>query len=265
MAGYTEYPKSANNAEARYSSVLDLCLKCSSLMILLSVVNLVTYYYSFNIQIINYLEMTEITSLFLNQLPNYLLLLVPVILLLSIWSSLFNGMLSVFLLLVHWITSNTNIQARAQFLVICMALYLPVALIFYRHKAEGDLHFLRRNPEYRWKLIVYIFTSSILATSLDSKFSAMLVKNRYLYRGTEMVLDGKKVVSDSTFYYVGQTRNFIFWYDAQRKSPRIYPADKLQEITIHTIDLEMYFKMTPEECHQHLSRHGLQVYSPVQP
>ncbi|ACU60464.1 hypothetical protein [Chitinophaga pinensis] len=266
MSIYTQYPQQPPNNQEQISSSLDLFLKCSFLMILVSVVNLVTYYYTFNIPIIDYVDISEIGELFLHQLPNYLLLLIPLIVLLSGWSFSFNILLSFCLLLIHIITSDTNTQAKGQFLVICMAVYLPVALIFFTYTAKGDLGFFQKNPAYKWKLLVFMFTSSILLTSLDSMLNARLVKERYLYSGTDMVLDGNKIISDSTFYYVGRTKSFIFCYDPQKNRAKIYPADKLQEMVINTADPERFFNMSPEETCASISR-GISrpVHNPVKP
>ncbi|SFO89032.1 hypothetical protein SAMN05428949_6881 [Chitinophaga sp. YR627] len=266
MSIYTQYPQQPTDNQEQVSSSLDLFLKCSFLMILVSVVNLVTYYYTFNIPIIDYVDISEIGSLFLHQLPNYLLLLIPLIVLLSGWRFSFNVLLSFFLLLIHLITSDTNTQARGQFLVICIVLYLPVALVFFNHTAKGELQFFRKHPVYKWKLLVFMFISSILLTSLDSMLNARLVKDRYLYSGTEMVFDGNRIISDSTFYYVGRTKSFIFCYDAQKNRPKIYPADKLQEMVINTADPELFFNMSPEESCASISG-GIRrpVHNPVKP
>jgi hypothetical protein len=147
-----------------------------------------------------------------------------------------------------------------------MVLYLPGALIFFNRTAKGDLRFFRKHPVYKWKLLVFMFISSILLTSLDSMLNARLVKERYLYSGTEMVVDGNKIISDSTFYYVGRTKSFIFCYDAKKNRPKIYPADKLQEMMINTADPELFFNKSPEESCASISR-GVRrpVHNPVKP
>jgi hypothetical protein len=244
MSIYLELPNKSQNTEEHYSSMFNILLKCSFVIVILSVTNLITYYYSFNIQIVNYLDMTEITTLFLTMLPDYLLLLIPIIILIFHRSTFLWIQLSLFLFVIYVITSNTNVQAKWQFFVICFTLYSPVFIYVYKHKAKGNLlsYFRKNSKNLKFKLITYIVVSSILATCINSMLNVMLIKNRNLYYGTEMILEGKKVISDSTFYYVGQTRNYIFWYNAQSKSAKIYPTGKLQELMINTVDIEKYFE-----------------------
>jgi hypothetical protein len=148
------------------------------------------------------------------------------------------------LFFVYLITSNTNIQAKWQFLVICIVSYLPVYVHFKRRATKDDPFdfFPESFEKYKSKLIVYLIVSSFVCTCINSWLNVRLVKNRHLYYGTQMVLGGKRIISDSAFYYVGQTKNYIFWYDASKRSPKVYPANKLEEITINTINVEQFFE-----------------------
>lgn len=245
MAIYSIYPEQDRHNDNRHTSYFELILKCSFVIVLLGIVNLMSYYYVFNIPITAYLEMTEINTLFLDQLPNYVLLLIPVLFLLQ-YGRFLLFTLSLSLLALHLIIFNTRVQAEYQFLVVCAMVYGPVFPYFTtRIASRGCAFFNWYYTQHKWKLINFMFISSVLCTGINGLFNAMLVKNRILYCGTKMMIDGKEVIADSSVYYVGQTRNYLFWYDARESTPIIYPAGKLEKLVIKTIDIEKPFKSKP--------------------
>jgi hypothetical protein len=157
-------------------------------------------------------------------------------------------MLSLSLIALHLIIFNTRVQAEYQFMAVCGVVYAPVFPYFITRIAfRGRSFFNWYYARYKWKLINYLFISAVLCTALNGLFNAMLVKNRILYCGTKMIFDGKELIADSSLYYVGQTMNYLFWYDARENTPVIYPAGKLEKLVIKTIDIEKPFEAVPWE------------------
>jgi len=245
MTVFYRYPDAKQAANGNFTPFMEALLKCSFLIIVLSVIDLTSYYSLFDVPVINYLEMGEISTLFLNQLPNYLLLLIPLLLTFR-FRSLLWIQLSVLLLITYWITTDNIVQSKTQFILVSFTIYSPGLIYCARH---FDRVAFIRNPERRWKLFAYIFITTMAITGINSWLNAIRVRNICLYTGTRMMLEGaNNVVADSSFYYIGRCKNFIFWYNAARSSHVVYPAAKLQEMEVKVINIDSLNEKRDRYC-----------------
>jgi hypothetical protein len=249
MSVFVRHPASGEiSSRQLFSSWMDIVLKCSFLIVLLSIVQLIAYYYRFKIPIIHYLDMTEISTLFLNQVPNFLLLVIPVLGFLRMSRRLF-VLLTAFLLITYSLTADSFTQAKGQFVFINCTIHLAAAPFFVRSNVGfGKTFRLNVRQFAAWKIAMYFVITSLMTMGIHGYLSAMLVQNRSLYVGTTMSLEDKMLVADSSFYFVGKTKNFIFWYNATKGTPVIYPAARLQQLNLETIDIESIFNSRPGPC-----------------
>jgi hypothetical protein len=78
-------------------------------------------------------------------------------------------------------------------------------------------------------LILYLLTT---VTVRDTLNDVAAIKENYKYLGTQVKLDQTVITSDSTTTYVGQTKNYIFFYNLKTKESYTYPKTKLASIKL---------------------------------
>lgn len=59
-------------------------------------------------------------------------------------------------------------------------------------------------------------------------------------RKTAVTIDNNIIRSDSSFYYLGKTNNYVFFYDARNKSSIVYPREQVTKVVTT--------EKTPENC-----------------
>ncbi|RAW01104.1 hypothetical protein [Pseudochryseolinea flava] len=72
----------------------------------------------------------------------------------------------------------------------------------------------------------YIITMAISLAlySIMSAFNeAYKVKHYKHYHGTEVELEDEIITSDDTYYYVGHSKNYIFFFDSELKASEVWP------------------------------------------
>jgi hypothetical protein len=81
-----------------------------------------------------------------------------------------------------------------------------------------------------------IFTTfSWILTALNllliySVFEARDVKYNYKFINTEIVMDDKIIRSDSNYFFVGKTEDYVFFYDIKKDVSTAYRMDKVAEM-----------------------------------
>jgi hypothetical protein len=57
------------------------------------------------------------------------------------------------------------------------------------------------------------------------------VKTDKIYYKTTFFVGSEKYVSDSSHYYIGQTKNFLFYYNEKEQSTTVFPMSDIKSIT----------------------------------
>jgi hypothetical protein len=78
-------------------------------------------------------------------------------------------------------------------------------------------------------IFIISMTSYIIYDTLNSAYD---IKNYKKYLGSEIQIDSKVIKSDSVITYIGQTKNYIFFYNRKTKESTTYPKDKLVSIKL---------------------------------
>ena len=201
------------------------------LLIILSLLRLTAYYYYFDIPVTDYLEITEIITLLLDQVVFYLFLfLIPFLPSLDRTPDKTLSAAFTFFGLV-WVVICL-INKTGDFFKAALILYvLPVFLLFMAHKLyKGS----------KWVIALGGYFYMLMAISIVGRLEAVAVKNAHHYKETAVTIDNNIIRSDSSFYYLGKTNNYVFFYDARNKSSIVYPRTQVTKVVTT--------EKTPENC-----------------
>ncbi|MEO8712613.1 MAG: hypothetical protein ABI405_10845 [Parafilimonas sp.] len=76
---------------------------------------------------------------------------------------------------------------------------------------------------------------------------AQNVKAVKSFTGTTITINGNDVISDSNYYFIGETKEYIFFYNEKTNSPTIYPMEKVEKIQYVVKDFKSYFRDHPSK------------------
>lgn len=226
--------------ELTFENLLKIALP---FFILLGISNLASYYGSFKIPILEYLEFSEIITIFLSHIYIIFFLFIVV-------SYLFIN--------EHKVISFTAIFAFILFLTITVAnpsfaynysygILVPVFVIsllsitFYRgFNIDKKITTLNEDQRKKLRSVTYIvfIGLSILLFSCIGTFNAYIVKKKHIFQHTVIEINGNKFESNDSCYYIGKSHNYIFLYDEKRGTPIIYPIEKVEKIIYQVREIE---------------------------
>lgn len=209
------------------------------LIILLGIVQLTSYYYQFNVPIIEYLDLSEISTLFLNDLTTYLFFIIPIFFLIDINNStlvpskiILTIISFVLLIVINIINEELYFDSLYYFSFFSLILFFIPILALIDIKRIKILRRIEITSTVLWIFSTYFFFVILFIISINGAANAKEVKNNYVFFGTEITIDTTIIKSDSSFYYIGKTRNYIFFYDAKTKTPIIYPGVRVSKIVL---------------------------------
>ena len=74
--------------------------------------------------------------------------------------------------------------------------------------------------------------SVLLILTISSAYSDFhFVKKNKKYFGTSIKLSDRNIISDSNYYFIGKTRNFIFLHDDKKDINDIIPMSEVKMLT----------------------------------
>jgi hypothetical protein len=234
-----------------------------TLLILLGATKLTIYYSLFGLNITSYLEFTEILTLFLNDL----LFFIAIIFIQNLWMFLMqpnneleniskglhetlternlfkrifayaiNG-INLLILTSIWILgipfwfwfSKLPFTTYLYFLYAILGALLLLTII-YEARRQWFIKF-NEHPKMIYTNLakLFIVLLGLTITSAYQDFESVKTNKRYL--GTTLKLSDRNVVSDSNYYYIGKTRNFIFFHDQNKKTNDIFPMSEIKMLT----------------------------------
>ena len=225
---------------------------------------LIVYYSLFGITISPYLEFTEILTLFLNDLLYFIGMisfqvifmflmqpkkefesisqglnetLVENGLLKRIYSYAVNGV-NLIVLACIWLLGIPFwiIFSKQPFLVYMWGLYILIgalAIITISHEVRRQW-FIKFNvyPKMVYSNIARIFILLLVLTLISAFGEYYSVKNKKKYLGTIIILKDKVINSDSTYYFIGETKNFIFLHNDKNLTNDVIPLTEVKMLSI---------------------------------
>jgi len=228
-------------------------------LIFLGSLKLIVFYKSFNIKIVEYIDFTEVLISFFDSVIFYTsIFILPMLLFWGFWGkSVGNANAETFgrKVQIKFYQRIKNDFTRNKFGFI-FGTFGTIFLIFWGKWDENKIAsfiifpgmylfiFTLRELEIAYKqqydysipptyfntfLLLFMMTSYIISDTLKDATS---IKHGYKYYGTEVQFDNETIKSDSIVTYVGQTRNYIFFYNLHKKESIIYPKSKLIKIKL---------------------------------
>lgn len=223
---------------------------------------LIVFYKSFNIRIVEYIDFTEVLISFFDSVIFYTsVFILPMLLFWGFWGkSVGKANAETFEREVQFNfyqrIKNDFKRNKFGFIFGIIILGSTIFLIFWGKWDENTIasfimfpglyisYFIIRELQFAYKqqydysipptyfntfLLLYLMTSYIMSDTLKE---ATEIKHGYKFYGTEIQFDNETIKSDSIVTYVGQTRNYIFFYDLHNKESIIYPKNKLIKIKL---------------------------------
>lgn len=82
------------------------------------------------------------------------------------------------------------------------------------------------------KILAASFTLLILLVILcfQGKFEADQVKKEHIYSGTSIQNKKGNIISNDTAYFIGKTNGYVFFYNENEKSVKVYPINEIETI-----------------------------------
>jgi len=106
-----------------------------------------------------------------------------------------------------------------------------------RHK------YFQSSDSFKFYIQVLIYSTLVVALVIYTGYrQALSVKERKIYYGTAIELEGNsRIVSDSTTYYIGNTKNYLYVYHEKDGSTDVIPMTRIKLISHrHPSNLKNY-------------------------
>jgi len=213
-------------------------LPLASLTLLIgSSIKLIAYYQVFNIHIFEYLELSEIIFSFLDDLYGYSNIL--------------------FIALFGWILNDfygkkidtDNVKDRTLVYTTVMGIIfinLIVNILKIPVKNDANVYIFgnlllvivlayisyhsSKYPTYTKYFAFFLYSLAFFHFSANKE--GIDVKDNHKYKKVSLTFETKKIYSDSCHYFVGQTKNFTFFYSPSEKETTIYKNEYIKRIDI---------------------------------
>jgi hypothetical protein len=254
-------PNSSPN-ESKTIDYAKLIPFASAGLVLLGVSKLIYYYTFFAINVLSYLDLGEIITLFLDDIvENLLTMAIELIIFLEIIlpplkirdkkdiKNISKRQLIITIIagviaiggLVNMAFTDNKIFRIVPFLIIAIVLMGGFFLHYYK--------------KFESRLIkdLCILTFIVLASEgmiyFFSVMKYLAVKDKHLYSGTRVVFNNEillkdsthVLISDSSNYYIGKTKNYIFVYHTKPGATSVYPMSNIVQIDFSGDSIKPWF------------------------
>ena len=227
----------------------------SSFLLLCGVLKFYIYYKRFNISILRFIDLSEILTLFMDNIIAYLAIIIPTTINLflfyarakneiadssiSVWQItfqqwpliLFFFCISIIGIVVYYL-KNKGVKRRDLkyliLLVLISILTLPILFIFSLRILNNQF-----NVEIEFIYVYLIFISLLLLgyALLTAYNEAHKVKNEGYYDGVKLAFENNLTIeSNRQVYFIGMTKNYVFVYEKTSKVCTAYKVDNLRTI-----------------------------------
>lgn len=199
------------------------------LVILIGVARLVFYYQHFNLDILPFLDFSEILTSFLNDLIIIVFFICHLVVAYSIFKEMKSNPLRHYLILLSlfglfYIIYGIVTYKSVRFSVISFGgviSILAVVAIYFRQF---------NNTTYIFKQVAVSFFIGVIVAVLISYDDSYAVKYNKIYSKVKVQLDSTSLQCDSTHYYIGNTKNYLFFYNEKSRTATVYPIVRVKQI-----------------------------------
>lgn len=226
----------------------------SSFLLLCGVLKFYIYYKKFNVSILRFVELSEILTLFMDNIIAYLAIIIPTTINLclfymkikneiadsgiSIWKITFGQwpLLIIFfgisiIGIIIFYKKNKGVGFRDLIYLILLALIcilvLPALFIYTLRTLNSNFHL-----EVEFIYLYFIFLCLLLLgyTLLTAQNEAHKVKNNGYYDGVKLVFENNTIESNRMIYFIGMTKNYVFVYEKSNASCTVHKVSNLKTI-----------------------------------
>jgi hypothetical protein len=226
---------------------------------LFGLVDSMVYYSRFNLNIFQYFEVTDI---FMNSLLGFMLLTVTgvsyfflslyvkkeayekfmmeLVELPSVWAIIKTAskkhlvrflpafIMLIPLLLFFYFAKHPLIDAFVIFFtIISWFVFLFFVFVGFNH-LYFDLY--KKLPVYQYRLVFFTFSTIVISGLIYGMFRSAMIKGGNCHLKDNIVFNGKPLPISDTYYYIGKSNSYVFFYDEKIKNTDIYPIDKVDRI-----------------------------------
>lgn len=227
----------------------NLLSKFSIISIVISICAIIRtniYYSLFDIDISSFIDLSEFTSLFINEIFIFVLFLVIPFLYVvyaKIYSRIqqesrqnYNFGIRVCFILIAFVFGCKIIDLSSDFvlnyyeIVCCFVIIITGVLILFNtfdgHKSQKKIWVISS---------LFLFINSIINPWVDAQH---LKANENKYMIEIIFSDGKKLVTDNNLLFLGRTKSFIFLYSKNEHKSMIYNNDNINLFSVKEVSLK---------------------------
>lgn len=245
------------------------------LIIIAGLLKQIIYYAFFNIPIVHFIELNEVPVLFSEDILHIIILLVIMLFVGHLGSTTktniklrrFNigyyrenelflraikyvsgnyinlfGLVFILVLLVSKYFENHEMRVTTKYLLIIDTAFFIIRFGFLEVKRGL---YLKKELEKKNENIELGFSLFVLAINLILIFSVQeveRVKYGHKYSNVNIVTDAEILSSDSMYFYIGRTKNYVFFHDLKSDMSRVIPSNRVQEMNFGEIIRPLWHK-----------------------
>lgn len=197
------------------------------------------YYKAFKVRILYFIDFNEVLISFADNLIPYFLFLLSILVFYPIiYRHLLKGV-KWYSLKVHWLIIvviilffiydifRENINQNETIIVIAGIVVFHSIFVLLLKTFDKIKNLLSLS-----QLILIISFIFFLIYSVGSAFNEIhKVKKLNYFKGSEFMIDGIAKTSSKTYFYIGQSKKYIFFYDSVNKSSDVFPISDVQKFT----------------------------------
>jgi len=237
-----------------------------SFIVFLGVIRLMCFYSAFGIQIVSYLEFSEIITSFLDiiviaafvfmtsLLQNFLMMNKSeqdeqnsIRQKIFIEGDFFKRLLlyvkySQKLLLAGLILSAGSffwqylVKKQSYWIILWVTIFFLAVFLFVILTTEIDIQHAKFNSSNKSKRFISIIINTLLFIGFVIAFTQTqikAIKNDKSTYGVSIIFDNDKLlISDSVNYYIGNTKNYLFIYHERNNTTDVIPMTRIKQLTI---------------------------------
>lgn len=209
--------------------------------ILLGFAKITSYYNQFHLPILEYLNFSEMITIFLGNIYVYSALFMQFAIFFFLNHKHFRGSVTLIFLAFGLITLFNGLSGDFRFHNVAyipevIAIIVAVCAIVIKISMSSVITYLSSLDKTNIKFLTAGFTILILLviSGFQGKFEANEVKKNHIYAGTTIINKNDTLNSNDKTYFIGKTNDYIFFYNEKDEDVKIYPIKEISAITYKT-------------------------------
>lgn len=151
---------------------------------------------------------------------------------LKVYLKYYSGLLSFgfFFLILSGIFFMLKKPSMELFYTFINVLVIVVVLILLNEFSIKYSLIFSKPFDFRYFVLFVVVVMFLIYITFNVYREIRQVKIKKKYSGVEFKLDDKVVKSDNMNYYIGKTKNYLFFYQESDNKTIVYPMDRINEL-----------------------------------